>query len=166
MYVSRSLSVASVSDVVVTWYLDMDPIQVSASGGRSPYTFSLESPPAGISINQSSGVISGTPTQLGSALVTVVVRDQGRRQVTTSFNMTVARPGDFNGDGKRDAKDAALFNQKFGLRSSDADFDRRMDLNGDGVINMADMVILTGYIEDDASSDSGSGNTSGGGGGG
>ena len=41
-----------------------------------------------------------------------------------------------------------------------------MDLNGDGVINMADMVILTGYIEDDASSDSGSGNTSGGGGGG
>ena len=58
---------------------------------------------------------------------------------------------------RRDAKDAAQFNQKFGLRSSDADFDRRMDLNGDGVINMADMVILTGYIEDDGSSQGGRG---------
>ena len=154
LYVSNALSVASISDVVVTWQLDMDVIQVSASGGRSPYSYSLESAPAGISIN-SSGRISGTPTQLGSAEVTVIVKDRGKRRVTTSFTMTVARPGDFNGDGRRDAKDSAMFNRKFGLRSANADFDRRMDLNKDGVINMADLVILTRYIEEDASSGSG-----------
>ncbi len=71
--------------------------------------------------------------------------------------MTVALPGDFNGDGTRDAADAKLFNRMMGLRRSDAGYDRRMDLNGDGTINYADFVILTGYIESDASSQSDSG---------
>ena len=152
--VSAPLTIASISDVVVTWQLDMNPIQVSASGGRGSYTYDLESEPAGISIT-SSGRIGGTPTQLGSATVTVVVDDEDDRRATTSFRMTVALPGDFNGDGRRDAADAKLFNKKMGLGRSDAGFDRRMDLNGDGRINYADFVILTGYIESDASSQSG-----------
>ena len=90
--VSAPLTIASISDVVVTWQLDMDPIQVSASGGRGSYTYDLESEPAGISIS-SSGRIGGTPTQLGSATVTVVVDDEDDRRVTTSFRMTVALPG-------------------------------------------------------------------------
>ena len=154
MYVSRALSIMSISNVVVTWQLDMDPIQVSASGGRGSYTYDLESEPAGISIS-SSGSIGGTPTQLGSATVTVIVRDKGGRQEEESFTMTVALPGDFNGDGTRDAADAKLFNRMMGLRRSDSGYDRRMDLNGDGTINYADFVILTGYIESDASSQSG-----------
>ncbi len=108
--VSSPLTIAAISDAVVTWYLDMDPIQVSVSGGRGSYTYDLESEPAGISIS-SSGSIGGTPTQLGSATVTVVVDDQDDRRVTTSFRMTVALPGDFNGDGRRDATDAKLFNK-------------------------------------------------------
>ena len=152
--VSSPLTVAAISNVVVTWQLDMDPVQVSASGGRGAYTYSLESPPAGISIS-SSGSIGGTPTQLGSAKVTVVVDDEDDRRATTSFTMTVALPGDFNGDGRRDAADAKMFNRMMGLRRSDAGYDRRMDLNGDGTINYADFVILTGYIESDASSQSG-----------
>ena len=152
--VSAPLTIASISDVVVTWQLDMNPIQVSASGGRGSYTYDLESEPAGISIT-SSGRIGGTPTQLGSATVTVVVDDEDDRRVTTSFRMTVALPGDFNGDGRRNAADAKLFNKKMGLGRSDAGFDRRMDLNGDGTINYADFVILTGYIESDAAAQSG-----------
>ena len=148
------LTIASISNVVVTWQLDMDPIQVSASGGRGSYTYDLESEPAGISIS-SSGRIGGTPTQLGSATVTVIVRDKGRRQEEESFTMTVALPGDFNGDGRRDATDAKLFNKKMGLGRSEAGYDRRMDLNKDGRINYADFVILTGYIESDAAAQSG-----------
>ncbi len=156
MYVSRALSIGSISDVVVTWQLDMDPIQVSASGGRGAYTYSLESAPAGITIS-SGGSIGGTPTQLGSATVTVIVKDQGKRQEEASFTMTVALPGDFNGDGRRDAADAKLFNKMMGLRRSDAGYDRRMDLNGDGTINYADFVILSGYIESDAAARGGGG---------
>ncbi len=110
----------------------------------------------GISIS-SSGSISGTPTQLGSATVTVVVDDQDDRRATTLFTMTVARPGDFNGDGRRDAADAKLFNKKIGLGRSDAGYDRRMDMNGDGMINYADFIILARHIERDASRRGGGG---------
>ena len=44
-----------------------------------------------------------------------------------------------------------------GLRRSDAEYDRRMDMNGDGIINWADFIILTRHIERDASSQSDSG---------
>ena len=154
--VSAPLTIAAISDVVVTWQLDMNPIQVSVSGGRRPYTYDLESEPAGISIT-SSGSIGGTPTQLGSATVTVVVDDEDDRRATRSFRMTVALPGDFNGDGRRDASDSKLFNRKMGLARSDSGYDGRMDLNGDGTINYADFVILTGYIESDAAAQSGRG---------
>ena len=60
-----------------------------------------------------------------------------------------------SGDGRRDAADAKLFNKKMGLGRSEAGYDRRMDLNKDGTINYADFIILTGYIERDASSQSG-----------
>ena len=66
-------------------------------------------------------------------------------------------PGDFNGDGRSDAADAKLFNEKMGLRRSDTGYDRRMDMNGDGIINYADFIILTRHIERDASSQGGGG---------
>ncbi len=144
------LTIAELSDVVVTWFLDMTPIQVSVSGGKAPYSYSLESAPMGISIDEASGEISGTPTQLGSATVTVVVDDDADQRATESFTLTIALPGDFNGDGRRDAADAKLFNKKMGLGRSDTGYDKRMDLNGDGTINYADFVILAGYIESDA----------------
>ena len=67
------------------------------------------------------------------------------------------------GDGRRDAADAKLFNNKMGLGRSDAEYDRRMDMNRDGIINMADMVILTRHIERDAVRRGRSGSDGGGG---
>ena len=37
------------------------------------------------------------------------------------------------------------------------EYDRRMDMNGDGIINWADFIILTRHIERDASSQGGGG---------
>jgi len=42
----------------------------SASGGTAPYTWTASSLPAGLSINASSGAITGTPTAAGSATIT------------------------------------------------------------------------------------------------
>ena len=160
------LTIADIPNVEATVGQEMPARAGSASGGRPPYVYSMSGKPSWARFTTTTGRISGTPTQLGSATVTVVVDDADDRRATTSFRMTVALPGDFNGDGRRDAADAKLFNRMMGLRSSDAGYDRRMDLNGDGTINYADFVILSGYIESDAAArgNSGSGDSGGSGG--
>lgn len=42
------------------------PFTISATGGTSPYTFSAVGLPAGISIDMTTGVVSGTPTDSGN----------------------------------------------------------------------------------------------------
>ncbi|MBB5064304.1 S-layer family protein [Granulicella mallensis] len=67
-----------------------------ASGGVPPYTWSLTvgSLPAGLTLNASSGVISGKPTAAGMANFTVQVKDSDPTPATAtaSLGMTVVQP--------------------------------------------------------------------------
>ncbi len=74
------------SDVTVS-----DSLTMTATGGISPYTWSASGLPAGLSINSSTGVISGTPTTAGTSTVTVTVTDStGATDSTTPFSWVVA----------------------------------------------------------------------------
>jgi Zn-dependent metalloprotease len=71
------------------------PFTVTASGGTSPYHFSATGLPAGVSINATSGQVSGTPTAGGTYSVTVTVTDSSSpaKSGTTQFTITVSGGG-------------------------------------------------------------------------
>jgi predicted RNA-binding protein with TRAM domain len=65
----------------------------TAAGGTGSYTWSVTgSPPTGLTIDPSTGEISGTPTASGTYPFTLVATDSDHQQITQSESVTVA-PG-------------------------------------------------------------------------
>ena len=67
---------------------------VSAEGGTPPYTWSHAGTklPRGLSLNRSSGVISGTPKKAGAFTFTIRVKDYShpKQKTAMSFTITIA----------------------------------------------------------------------------
>lgn len=64
---------------------------MAASGGVKPYTWSISSGrlPAGLALNSTTGVISGTPTTSGRSSFTVRVTDTRRKTANKNLSITV-----------------------------------------------------------------------------
>jgi hypothetical protein len=71
---------------------------IVASGGTSPYHYTITPAlPAGLTINESTGTISGTPSVVSTATVyTVNITDTAIVQVTGTFTLTVAAQSNLN----------------------------------------------------------------------
>jgi Zn-dependent metalloprotease len=72
-------------------------LPLTASGGTAPYTWSATGLPAGLSINASTGVISGTATTAGNSSVTVTATDSASHSGSASFSWTVGTTGGCSG---------------------------------------------------------------------
>ncbi len=71
---------------------------IAASGGASAYTYAIStgSLPAGLSLDTSAGVISGTPTSTSSATFTVGVTDANACLASRSYTLTPAANTDYS----------------------------------------------------------------------
>ena len=67
-------------------------LQLTASGGTAPYTWTATGLPPGLSIS-SAGLISGTPTTAGSYSVTATARDSAGATGSASFSWTISTTG-------------------------------------------------------------------------
>ncbi|HEY3259572.1 MAG TPA: S8 family serine peptidase, partial [Pseudonocardiaceae bacterium] len=76
-------------------------LQMSATGGTPPYTWSATGPPPGLSINSSTGLISGTPTTAGAYTVTVTARDAANLTGSTTFTWTITAGGGCTSPGQK-----------------------------------------------------------------
>jgi hypothetical protein len=67
---------------------------LSATGGQSPYTWSLSSGalPAGLTLDASTGTISGSPTAAGTADFTAEVTDGNGTTATSALSIGIASP--------------------------------------------------------------------------
>jgi hypothetical protein len=68
-------------------------LQMSATGGTTAYTWSATGLPTGLSINASTGLISGNTLRAGGYVVNVTVTDSGGRTATVQFTWAVKRDG-------------------------------------------------------------------------
>jgi hypothetical protein len=65
---------------------------LTATGGTPPYTWSASGLPAGLTLNASQGVISGTVTQAGNFGIAITVTDSALAQSQDRFTLNVLLP--------------------------------------------------------------------------
>jgi hypothetical protein len=67
---------------------------LTGNGGVSPYTWAITGAlPTGLTLNSSTGAISGTPTQAGTSSFTVQLTDSAQQSAQMSLNLTIAAAG-------------------------------------------------------------------------
>ncbi|TDU74099.1 Ig domain-containing protein [Streptomyces sp. XY332] len=75
----------------VNYQYDSVRLQMTAGGGTTPYSWSAANLPSGLTINSSSGLISGVTRTSGSRTVTVTVKDAQGATGFTTFTWRVIR---------------------------------------------------------------------------
>ncbi|RZM25560.1 MAG: hypothetical protein EOO88_18855, partial [Pedobacter sp.] len=70
------------------------PVQTipAANGGTTPYTYAATNLPPGLSFDETTRQVSGTPTQVGTFIVPVVATDANGNSVSRDYTIVVTNP--------------------------------------------------------------------------
>lgn len=134
---------------VVFWLNQPSSFTISATGVPVPViVFNGGTAPPGIAVTGTAYTgnlpLTGTPTATGTYSIQWQASGSDPKtnaQVIVSQTLTiyVQQPGDVDGDGVVDCKDYDAVRQSLGLKTGQAGFNPRADLNGDGLITIEDL---------------------------
>ena len=88
--IAQHVSIAS-SPALQNWTVGRDypGTQITANGGVGPFAWSATNLPSGLSINPTTGVVSGTPNTVQTRNVTVTVTDALNATATRNYTVTI-----------------------------------------------------------------------------
>ncbi|MDJ0754166.1 MAG: putative Ig domain-containing protein [Ardenticatenaceae bacterium] len=93
-YGSAAFEITNTSPLQTGIIGDSYSASLTASGGNAPYTWSITSGslPPGLNLNLSTGIISGTPTAIGSYSFSIRATDSDGKAVVKDFEMDIIYP--------------------------------------------------------------------------
>jgi type II secretory pathway component PulJ len=128
---------------------------VAGSGGTTAYTWSATGIPAGLTLNASNGVLSGTPTTAGTSIIAVTLTDAAGAVATKNLSITInpssptivsvtlANGGSIQGRIEEDDTITVVFSQEMSVSSfcstwsNDAN-NQSLSSNGDVTVTVTD----------------------------
>jgi hypothetical protein len=113
------------------------PYRPLLTGGNTPYvtTISNGSLPTGLTVNSTTGLVSGTPSKVGVFNFIASGSDADGTMASKTYKIKVTGPGDTDADNDIDSADLNNIKAKYGQFVAAKD---PADLNGDLRVNMAD----------------------------
>ena len=150
----------TIADQTFTVNTLISPLQLPvASGGTSPYTYTLSPIPDGLNFNGATQLLTGTPTTVGTTNATYTVTDATSAAAALNFTIEVIGedippippiptddPLDVNGDGQVTVIDLAIVALFYGTQVP-AGLSIPADVNADGSVNLSDLIAVAQAID-------------------
>ena len=130
------------------------PLQLPlATDGTPPYAYTVSPIPDGLNFDETTQLLSGTPTTVGTTSVTYTATDAIGDSAALNFTIEVLEGGppaddrvDVNGDGVVDVADLVIVAMNYGTRVP-AGTDLPADVNLDLVVNVIDLILVAQAID-------------------
>ena len=140
----------TIADQTFTVNTLISPLQLPvATGGTSPYIYTLSPIPNGLNFNAATRLLTGTPTTVGTTNATYTVTDATGATAALNFTIEVVSveppiavdPLDVNGDGQVTVIDLAIVALFYGTQVP-AGMSLPADVNTDGIVNILDLTAV------------------------